>query len=108
MHAEDGRFFGFDLLGRDFAIRGEQVLKNGTNIVGILTGGTIEQGSKVDGVDGGNDLRNERLLCGLTEVKVGLAFKPGFFGRRATGSGTGNGGSEGSWVDRANPRDRGS
>ena len=41
-----------------------------TDAVGVLASGTIEQGSEIHRIDGFHDLRDESLLCCLTEVEL--------------------------------------
>jgi hypothetical protein len=86
----------------------KEMLQDNTNISRILTGGAIEQSSEVDGINRVNNLRDERLLRGLTEVERELERAPNIFGgfnlrRRASGR-------RDKWtgIGRANPRDSGS
>ena len=105
MHVEDGHFLCLDLLRSDFTMGGKKMKKHSTNIVRVLASGAIEQGSKVDRVDRGDDLRNERLLCGLTEVELEFEFAPNIFGRFDLGGSAGRRGNEWAWVDGSNPGD---
>ena len=104
-HAENCHFLGLDLLGRDFAMSGKKMHQNSTDVIGVLSGGAIEKSAKVDRVDGGDDLRNERLLCGLTEVELEFEFAPNIFGRFDLGGSAGRRGNEWAWVDGSNPGD---
>lgn len=108
MHIVGSHFFGLDLLRCDFAMSSKEMLQDSTNISRILTSGAIEQSSEVDWIDRVNNLRDERLLCGLTEVERELELAPNIFGGinlRSCASGRRD-----KWtgIGRANPRDSGS
>ena len=48
----------------------KQMSDDSADAVGVLASGTIEQGSEIHRIDGFHYLRDERLLCCLTEVKL--------------------------------------
>ena len=62
MHVVSSHFLSIDLLRSYFAIRGDKMQKKCTEISRVLTGGAIKQRTKVDLIDGVNDLRDERFL----------------------------------------------
>ena len=83
----------------------KQMLQNRTNISRILTGYAIEQRSEVDLINRVNNLRDERLLRGLTEVEGEPELAPNIFGGfnlRRSASGRRD---EWTGIGRANPRD---
>jgi hypothetical protein len=106
MHIESGNFFGLDLLRSNFTVSGEKMQKNRANIGGVvLTGGAIEHGSKVDLINRCNDLRNERLLGSLLEVKRELELAPEIFCGSDLRSGAVGRSNKRAWISRAYPRD---
>ena len=56
-------------------------------------------------IDGRNDLRNERLLCCLTEVEGELELAPNVFGSFDLGTSASRGRIKWTRVGRTNPRD---
>ena len=101
MEVVDLCFCGFDLLGRDLAIGGEEVGHEGKDTVGVLAGSSIEKGAEINGVNGIDNLGNKGLFSGLVELKLLVAFKPhatsyidgGWWGWRR----------EGTRIDRCDP-----
>jgi hypothetical protein len=75
-HIEGQHFFSSDLLGGNFTVSGKEVQKHGANISGILAGSTIEQGSEIYWINRFNNLRNECLLCSLTEDEGEFELTP--------------------------------
>lgn len=80
VHPVDSLFLGLNLLGRNFAVCGEQVCHDGTDAGRILASGAVEQSSEIDGIDGLDYLGDERLLCCLTEFKTLFEFAPDISG----------------------------
>ena len=68
-----------------------------TDAVGVLASGAIEQGSEVHGIDGFHNLRNERLLRCLTEVKLLFEFFPDILGG-FNDCGCASRGNKGTWI----------
>ena len=66
--------------GDNFAIRGEEMQNYGSKISRVLTSSAIQQGTKIELINGVNDLRDERLLCRLTDVESELEFMPDILG----------------------------
>jgi hypothetical protein len=63
----------------------------------------IEQGLKIDWINRFNNLRNERLLCSLTEVKGELELTLYIFCSFKLGSGAISRWSKWAWIRRTNP-----
>jgi hypothetical protein len=86
-------------------VSGKKVQRHSLNISRVLANITIEQGSEIDWFNRFNNLRNERLLCSLTEVKGELELTPYIFGSFKLRSGAVSRWSKWAWIRRTNPRD---
>ena len=84
---------------------GKKVQKHSSNISRVLASNTIEQGSEIDWINRFNNLRDERLLCSLTEVKGELELTPYIFCSFKLRSGAVSRWSKWAWIRRTNPRD---
>lgn len=99
----DFGFFGFDLLGGQLAICGEEMSHDAADVGGILTCCSIEERSEVEGVNGFHNLSNESLFCGLAKFKLLVQFCPNAASSINLGSSACNRRGKGAWIGGCHP-----
>ena len=69
-HVANFSFFGFDLLGGQFAISHEKMVHEAGNGGSVLASVPVKEGTKVDRINGFHGLRNEGFFGGLANLEL--------------------------------------
>lgn len=104
-HVVGRHFLGLDLLRRDSAISGKEMLKDRADVSGVLAGDAVEKRFKVDRVDGRDNLSDEGFFSGLTEIEGEFEFTPDIFGGFDLWASAVDRRVKGARITRSNPRD---